>query len=748
MAPSNSSAGNVTILPTIGSDHFPVFWSSALTVPLKDRVLPVKRTYWPVYEIFINYTSSYWDNVYASTKEKAVFFQLYEQFLSLSLARVTYVSYCNAYRPALPPHLVSLIQLKRNYLAQVRKKRHPHDILLLNQLSKHVRIELFAHKRQRWNNYCRSLNSCDVKQFWRRSRRHFSPNNPSIDGLLLQNGTTITTPTEMCDAAKQFYQEQFAEHENNRTQLEREAETLDGDLNNIRTNACMKFVEIKFSDVRKAISTMKNKNSTGTDGVSNRIIKMLPTPHIAFITRAFNHMAKHASFPQHWLTARMVLLSKTKSSVVGLNDTRPISLLPCFSKLYEKIFLVHFRKWIDDNAILPDEQTGFRPRHNMATRTVAIIDQIGQGLITNTATAGLFIDYKAAFNQLWFQGLWVKLKRLNCPLQYIMWLKAYLQDRSAFIEMKGTNSKEFPLHKGVPQGSCVGPVLFIVYHHDILSGLSNLHFKHLFADDLAVILSPSATWPTKMVIPQLRCQLSNVIECLVEYSNTWKQPINYSKTYWTLFHRRIAPPTQAIHCGNTVIEHTPLVKYLGIHIDARMAFSTHLDHIKSKINKNLSVFKRLSTCRMLSDEVSYRLYHAYIRPYLQTIFNIYPILTRNKQLQMEALNRRIYRVIHRWPDARSVEIANLPSYKSIEAHTQQFFDKVIRTTLTSNPLVIEEYLQFKMYRLYLTEFIDNPRLAKARRPMVNRGRTPKRLRHVITTNQRTLLDEVLCFSEA
>ena len=102
LAPSSSCAGNATILPSIGSDHFPIFWASGLTVPLKDRVLPVKRTYWPVYEIFITFTSNYWDKVYSSTSDKTTFFHLYEQFLSLALARVTYVSYCNAYRPALP----------------------------------------------------------------------------------------------------------------------------------------------------------------------------------------------------------------------------------------------------------------------------------------------------------------------------------------------------------------------------------------------------------------------------------------------------------------------------------------------------------------------------------------------------------------------------------------------------------------------------------------------------------------------
>ncbi|CAF4297312.1 unnamed protein product, partial [Adineta steineri] len=149
-------------------------------------------------------------------------------------------------------------------------------------------------------------------------------------------------------------------------------------------------------------------------------------------------MVQNVCIPRHWLTAKMILLSKTKTSIVDINDTRPISLLPCFSKLYEKLFLVLFRQWISDNGFLPDEQTGFRPGHNMSTRIVSIVDQIGSGLALNTATAALFVDFKSAFNQLWIKGLWIKLKRLNCPIYIIAWLRKYLLGRSAFVELKGT----------------------------------------------------------------------------------------------------------------------------------------------------------------------------------------------------------------------------------------------------------------------------------------------------------------------
>ena len=130
--------------------------------------------------------------------------------------------------------------------------------------------------------------------------------------------------------------EQFAEHDNNQSDKEVEANVVDHELVTELLNAKLVSCHIKFLDLNKSISSLKNKNSTGLDGASNKIIKLLPPSHLTFITSSFNYMAQHVCFPQHWLTAKIILLSKTKSSIVDINDTRPISLLPCLYKLYEK----------------------------------------------------------------------------------------------------------------------------------------------------------------------------------------------------------------------------------------------------------------------------------------------------------------------------------------------------------------------------------------------------------------------------
>jgi hypothetical protein len=326
-------------------------------------------------------------------------------------------------------------------------------------------------------------------------------------------------------------------------------------------------------------------------------------------------------------------------------------------------------------------------------------------------------------------------------------LRNYLIGRSAFIEIKGHKSTAFSLFKGVPQGSCLGPVLFILFHYDILNAVSNLHFKHLFADDLAVVVSPSVTWSSDMIIPKLAEQVVHVIKDLYQYSLTWKQPLNFKKTYWTLFHRMVSPNIPVIHCDKYVIEHVSKFKYLGIFLDARLSFNCHIDYIKSKINKNISVFKRLSTTRMLSEKTSLKLYHAYIRPYFHSIFNIYPILSRTKQKQLESLNRKIFRIINRWYDATNDEIINFPTYKSIESLTRTHYTKLLTTIIHSNPAVIADFIQHKLYLLFLREYYTNPALLKEKRNIVDKGRTSNRMLLLLASCNPSLFDYVFCYNE-
>ena len=170
----------------------------------------------------------------------------------------------------------------------------------------------------------------------------------------------------MCDIAKSYYEDQFQPHPSTQGNIDRAASTADDEIETMTENKPLKSIVVTYQHLQHAIKFLKNKNSTGIDKVSSGVIKWLPYSHISILLTCFNKFATKLQTSQHWHVAKMIFLSKTKCKIIPVEDTRPISLLPCFSKVYEKCFLIHLLQWIPANGILPPEQSGFRPGHNMA----------------------------------------------------------------------------------------------------------------------------------------------------------------------------------------------------------------------------------------------------------------------------------------------------------------------------------------------------------------------------------------------
>ena len=148
---------------------------------------------------------------------------------------------------------------------------------------------------------------------------------------------------------------------------------------------------------------------------------------------------------------------------------------------------------------------------------------------------------------------------------------------------------------------------------------------------------------------------------------------------------------------------------------------------------------------MTCEKINFKLFNAYIRPYYQSLLNAYPILSDGKKGQLEGLNRKIFRIIHNWHDARNIEVTNLTKYRSIAELTAAHWNKLTDTIIRTNPSVIQDYLQHKMSILYIYEYVNNPTLAIERKAIFERGRIRKYIWDLITENRMTLLDHILSY---
>ena len=140
----------------------------------------------------------------------------------------------------------------------------------------------------------------------------------------------------MCEVAKSYYEVQFQSHSSTQGDTDRAASTADDEIETMIENRPLKSIVITYQHLQHAIKSLKNKNSTGIDKVSNRVIKSLPHSHISIVLPCFNKIATKLQMPQHWHVAKMILLSKTKSKIIPVEDTRPVSLYYPASRKFMK----------------------------------------------------------------------------------------------------------------------------------------------------------------------------------------------------------------------------------------------------------------------------------------------------------------------------------------------------------------------------------------------------------------------------
>ncbi|CAF2374128.1 unnamed protein product [Rotaria sp. Silwood2] len=190
----------------------------------------------------------------------------------------------------------------------------------------------------------------------------------------------------------------------------------------------------------------------------------------------------------------------------------------------------------------------------------------------------VFVDFKSAFDQLWFEGWLGKLARMGIPHAYVNWIRAWLSDRRAVIEVQGKRSKWISMERGGPQGSSFTPTLFVTYHSDMADFIPKA-MSFFFADDLAVVLAGRIGIKYTDQCIDLERRLQMLLEQLEFYSILAVQPINYSKTQAMFSARAVwyPNPMSQLRCGGHSIEWISSFKYLGYSLTTKMGWETSLE---------------------------------------------------------------------------------------------------------------------------------------------------------------------------
>ena len=272
---------------------------------------------------------------------------------------------------------------------------------------------------------------------------------------------------------------------------------------------------------------MKNSYSEGVDGIRMPIIKTSINILAVPLCYIFNSSIAKGSVPNQLKIAKVLPIYKS-NDCHNFSNFRPISILPCFSKILEKVMYKRFMDFLYKFQIINHHQYGFRKNHSTFMAILELVNGIYHGFENNMLTVGVFLDLKKAFDTVNHDILIDKMSFYGFRGNALSWIKSYLGERSQYVEINNVQSSPKTIKCGVPQGSVLGPLLFLVFINDIFNTSNCLSFI-LFADDTNIFYSDKN-------INSLINTLNHELVKVASWLRANKLTLHPDKTKFILFH--------------------------------------------------------------------------------------------------------------------------------------------------------------------------------------------------------------------
>jgi exonuclease III len=405
------------------------------------------------------------------------------------------------------------------------------------------------------------------KRFWTLLKdRTRSKTSPS---MLVHQGKEESDPKQLCEIFNTYFSSVF-NSKNYDTLPEISIET-DPDL---------KEVTISEEEVSIELTKVNTTKAPGPDGLSTRVLKECREELKAPITKLFNSSLNTGKIPKDWKKANVVPIYK-KGNKLEVSNYRPVSLLPIISKILERCVLNKIIELIRPK--ISKMQYGFMKGKSTTTQIITVLANIHNIFDNREKTDVIYFDLAKAFDSVPHKLLLHKLKSFGIHGKLLNWITDYLTDRMQRVTCEGQNSTWLPVTSGVPQGSILGPILFIIYINDLPDILSPETLCAIFADDTKIY--------RKIEEEEDIETLQTDINKISEWGSTWGLNFNAAKTT----HLPICPSNSIeshYSMEDSPIRQEDLMNDLGINIATNLRWSKHTDIIVKKAHQRLGLIIR------------------------------------------------------------------------------------------------------------------------------------------------------------
>ena len=440
----------------------------------------------------------------------------------------------------------------------------------------------------------------------------------------LENGFA-TTSEDKANAFNEHFAKQSQLDDGGKVPDASEIEEVESSLEN---------VHIPYLNVKKILDNLNITKASGGDEISPRVLKHTATTIAPTLARIFNFCFQSGKFPKLWKLANVSPLYKNKGKKSEIKNYRPVSLLSCVGKVMERCIFDAMFKYLKENKLLSKYQAAYLPGSSTETQVLEMYHKIIDALDKGKDIRFIFLDVSKAFDRVWHRGLIAKLKRYGISGKLITWLIDYLVERRQRVVVEGASSDYKDINAGVPQGSILGPLLFLLYVNDLPTNMaSNVR---IYADDTSLFIDYKKADEGKNI-------LQGDIQKIENWADKWLMEFNPGKTESLVFTRKRVKKAPTMKMRGNKIKEVHTHKHLGLNLQQNGKWTTHIAEIVAKSKKKVDILRGLMY--KINRKSIERLYLSFIRPVLEYGSTIWDNCTDREKKSLEEVQLAALRAI-------------------------------------------------------------------------------------------------------
>ena len=445
-------------------------------------------------------------------------------------------------------------------------------------------------KRHYYNNEIQN-NLKNSRNLWKTIKKVIPGKKKSTVGKVKADDKFTTNDTDTANAFNDYFTTiganlacKFKSDQNVNIDQDIDNNNRDNLSSNVSDNFNFDFISDEY--VFNQINKLSNSKSPGLDNIDVKLLKTAAPVICKSLSFICNLSLATSVFPSEWKKAKVVPIFKSGSKC-SVENYRPISVLSIVSKIIERAVHDQVYSFMLNNNYLSSSQSGFRSQFSTATTVIDVQDYILNHMDAGNVTGAIFLDLKKAFDTVDHSLLIKKLKKYGITGNELNWFNSYLNNRMQSVKVGSSASDLKPIGIGIPQGSILGPLLFILFVNDLPD---NVKCKTvMYADDTSLLISSSDP-------SCLQSSLDHNMGLIASWFESNKLTLNLSKTKFMLFgspHNLNKFCNIDLSYNGVMIEKVDHFKYLGIVFDNNMTWSHHIDFVSSNISKRCSLIRRI-----------------------------------------------------------------------------------------------------------------------------------------------------------